>query len=290
MSWQSCLFSFIARPLKMALARRNYPEAKTLLNTVLAAVGRLSHIPSSVSCTTASLNAVPCEWIIASEAKERQRVIVYFHGGVFAVGSPNSHRDLAWRLSEAAAAKVLLVDYRLTPEHIFPAAIDDGIGVYQWLLENGYSAPHIAFSGDSAGGNLTLSVMLKARQLSLPLPAASACLSPWADLSHQGESIERNQSQDPLMPVSLLVNAAKVYAPQQDLSAPLLSPVFADYVGFPPLLLYAGSSEILLSDATRIQAQAEQASVKVSLKIWKNQLHAFPVFARFIPEGRRLFN
>ena len=170
----------------MALARRNYPEAKTLLNTVLAAVGRLSHIPSSVSCTTANLNAVPCEWVIASEAKERQLVIVYFHGGVFAVGSPNSHRDLAWRLSEAAAAKVLLVDYRLTPEHIFPAAIDDGIGVYQWLLENGYSAPHIAFARDSAGGNLTLSVMLKARQLSLPLPAASACLSPWADLSHQG--------------------------------------------------------------------------------------------------------
>lgn len=288
MSWQSAVFNLIFRTQKPGLRKCNFEQAKASMSKTMAQAEKSFKLPASAQLQPQTINDVSCEWVISHEAQTSESVVMYFHGGAFMVGSPPvSHRDLAVRLSQASAMKVLLVDYRLTPEHVFPAPLDDAIAVYQWLLDNGYSANNIAFGGDSAGGNMTLAVMIKAQQNNLPLPFAGLCLSPWADLTHVGESVTVNKDKDPMLPINILVNAAEVYAQGHELTDPLISPVFADFTGLPPLLVYAGSTEVLLSDAQRIVEKATAAGVSVEYKYWHKQAHAFPVMAQFLPEGKQ---
>ncbi|WP_101758674.1 alpha/beta hydrolase [Oceanicoccus sp. KOV_DT_Chl] len=286
MSWQASVFNMIFRLQKPGLKKKNFSQAKESMQATMARAEQAFKLPDYATLSHETINGVPCEWL--STGANQRGVVLYFHGGAFMVGSPPAaHRELAWRLSAAADMKVLLVDYRLTPEHIFPAALDDGLTVYRWLLDNGYIADHIAFAGDSAGGNMTLAVMLLAQQNNLPLPAAGVCLSPWADLTHVGDSIVSNEKKDPMLPVNILINAAQVYAGDKLLDDPLISPVFADFTGFPPLQVFAGSTEILLSDAQRIAENARAKNVEVEFKAWHKQAHAFPVMAQFLPEARQ---
>lgn len=287
MSWQSSLLNVVLRLSKWSMKKKNFVEAQASLGSAMSRAEKSSTLPNNASSVVETINAVPCEWVTVGDSAQSKQVVMYFHGGAFMVGSPSSHRDLAWRLSQSSGMKVLVVDYRLTPEHIFPAPLDDAIAVYEWLLNNGYENSDIAFAGDSAGGNMTLSVMLAAKDKSLPLPAAGICISPWADLTHSGDSIESNKNRDPMLPVNVLADAAKVYAGEVDLADPKVSPIFGDFSGFPPLMVFCGSTEILLSDALRITEQAKQAAVEVDYKAWHKQAHAFPAMAQFIPEARQ---
>jgi epsilon-lactone hydrolase len=211
---------------------------------------------------------------------------LYLHGGGFVAGSPASHRDLAWRLSRESGLQVLMVDYRLAPEYPYPAQLDDAMAVYEALLAGGLSPAQLAVAGDSAGGNLALATVLRVRARQLPLPAAVIALSPWGDLTHSGESMISNAKSDHMIPAQLIDQMAAMYAGDCDLLQPELSPVFADYAGFPPLMLHAASEEVLRDDALRIHDRADHAGVDVVCHIWQRVPHAFPVFAQYLPEGR----
>ncbi len=289
MSWQSTVFNLIFRATqKSMLKNSSFEVAQSKLNKLAASGERGLKLAPGTDHRIETINGVNCEWMIAEAAKDSAQIILYFHGGAFMVGSPPStHRHLAETLSAQSGRKVLLVDYRLTPEYIFPAPIEDGIAVYQWLLGNGYRADQVAFAGDSAGANLLLAVMQEARDQQLPFPALAICLSPWADLTHMGDTITTNKDRDPMLSHSFLANAAKVYGKGHNLAKPKISPVFADFSGFPPLLVYAGTTEILRHDAERIVSSAKAKGVTVEAKYWDKQVHAFPILTQFVPEARQ---
>jgi acetyl esterase/lipase len=181
---------------------------------------------------------------------------------------------------------VLLVDYRLTPENPFPAALNDAMDCYRYLLDQQFTARNIVLAGDSAGGNLTLATLLKVRDEKLPLPAAGVCFSPWADLTHSGESHTRNQHSDTMIAMNIIPQIADMYARGSELANPLISPLFADYRGMPPLYLNASSSEILLDDAVRVAKKAQEQKVTVQLAIKENMPHAYPGMCGVLPEAR----
>ncbi len=287
MSWQATLFNSFMRVNKFYLSGKDFTQAKKAMKKMADKPAEKADYPVDAVVKKVSLDGVNCEWVYdKSVSSETLKVIVYFHGGGFYAGSPATHRDAAHRLSLATGMKLLVVDYRLAPEHIFPAALEDGMTAYQWLLSNDYKSEDIAFGGDSAGGNMTLSIMQLLRQQGSKLPFAGFCVSPWADLSHSGDSWISNQRKDVMIPHSLLENAAPVYAGQKSLDDPLVSPVFADFTGFPPIYLIAGENEVLVDDANRIYQRATQANVKAEIKIWPRMPHAFTSIANFIPEGR----
>jgi len=288
MSWQSSLLNVFLRVFfKARIAGRPFADARAVLASSLNWLGMFAAPPPGVMRSQETLGGVKCRWVVAERSTSDARVIVYLHGGAFACGSPASHMDLAWRLSEASGAKVLLVDYRLTPEHVFPAALDDVVAVYRSLLGSGCRERAVAFAGDSAGANLALAGILKARDLEIPLPAACVCLSPWINLDRSSIAIRRSATGDPMLPIDVLVNAADAYAPGHDLRDPLISPLFADFRHCPPMLVYVGSNELLVDDANNLVQRARAAGVKVSYRVWKEQVHGFPVFAAFLPEGKQ---
>ena len=224
--------------------------------------------------------------LIAAEGTRDERVILYLHGGGYCVGSPRTHRDFAWRLSAASAARVLLLDYRRAPEHPFPTAVHDTVAAYRWLLEQGIEPAHLALAGDSAGGGLALAAMVQLRDEGTPLPAAAALLSPWVDLALTGGSLHSRAGEDPILTLAQLEEFARLYLGNTDPRVPLASPLYADLTGLPPLLIQAGSAEILLDDAVRLAERAEAAGVEVTLDIWPELIHVWQGFAGFLPEGQ----
>lgn len=256
---------------------------RKLRRTIARGGGKL---PAGVDVVAQSVGGVPCERI-SWGAVDASRLLIYFHGGAYVAGSPPlSHRDLAARLSKVAAVPVLLVDYRLAPEHPWPAPLDDARAVYEAVLDSGIAPLRLAVGGDSAGGHLTLALLLQLRDDHRPLPAAAFCYSPWADLTHSGESFHRNAAADPMVPPAMLEEMAQLVAADLDRGDPLLSPVFGDYRGLPPLLVYVADNEVLLDDAARVREQALAAGVSVEYVVWPGVAHAFPVAAMFLPEGR----
>lgn len=242
-------------------------------------------VPSSVHIARAHMGGVPGEWLIAGRNVRSNRVVLYFHGGAYFFGSPRSHRAVTWRLSRECRAKVLALDYRQPPDWAYPAPLEDAVRAYKALLDTGYRPEHIVLAGDSAGGNLSLVTLLRLRELNMPLPAAAVLISPWGDLTCSGESIHRNADRDPLIPLGALRFVAKSYSRGQDAAAPLLSPVFADYTGLPPLLLQVGSTEVLYSDAVRVADQAKRAGVEHTLQVWEQMPHVFHALAAWLPEA-----
>ena len=224
------------------------------------------------------------EWIRASNAR-KDRVVLYLHGGGYVMGSVNSHRHLCERLSRASATTVLALNYRLAPEHVFPAALDDALSAYRWLLAQGYAANQLAIAGDSAGGGLSLATLLKLKIEKIPLPACAVLLSPWADLQCTGQSMDSRDAVDPMVHKPLTLNLATVYMNAADPAQPLASPVNADLHGLPPLMIHVGANETLLDDAVRIAERAEKAGVLAELKIWSGQIHVFQIFADRVDEG-----
>jgi epsilon-lactone hydrolase len=231
-------------------------------------------------------NGVQSEWVSAPEA-DPGRAILYLHGGGYVIGSINTHRSLAARLSRAAKARVLVIDYRLAPEHPFPAAVDDSVAAYRWMLAQGLKPSRIAVSGDSAGGGLSAATLVAIRDAKLPLPAAGALLSPWVDMEGIGESMTSKDSVDPMVHKEGLLGMAKAYLGGQNPRTPLAAPLYADLAGLPPLLIQVGTSETLLDDASRLAERAKKAGVNVTYEPWENMIHVWQLFAPMLDEGQQ---
>ena len=227
---------------------------------------------------------VPATWFGAAELAHKG-TLLYLHGGAWCLHLPWIYRRLMTALSEQTGLRVLLVDYRLAPEHPFPAGIDDCFAVYRWLAEQGYAERPFALAGDSAGGNLSLITLMRARDALLPLPDCAVLLSPATDLTVSGPSQRYNAKADPMFSPAAIDLLPEVYCPGQDRRNPLLSPLFGNWNGLPPLLFHAGSTEMLLDDSVRAHDRAVQAGVEAEIEVWVGLPHVFHVF-RLIPESR----
>lgn len=250
-------------------------------------IARFFPLPPDVTRTAADAGGVPAEWISAPGARS-DRALLHLHGGGYIIGSLATHRELAARLSRACLAPVLLLDYRLAPEHPFPAALEDATSAYRWLLAQGLSPNRVAVCGDSAGGGLALSLLVAARDAGQPLPATAVCLSPWTDLESSGESMTRHAEEDPIVQRDWLLRAAQAYlAGTADPRNPLASPLYADLRGLPPLLVQVGTAETLLDDARRLAVRARQAGVETTLEVCDEMIHVWQLFAALLPEGQQ---
>ncbi|WP_420145539.1 alpha/beta hydrolase [Sphingobium sp.] len=230
---------------------------------------------------------VDVEWVRLPESDE-DRTLVYFHGGGYNMGTIASYRSLGCRLARASRARLLLVGYRLAPEHPCPAAIDDAITTYRWLLEDlGVDPARIVWGGDSAGGGLALSAAAVSRDAGLPNPAALFAITPSTDLAKEGASVTERAHLDPIISREGSMAMARRYVgPDGDLKNPVASPLYADLHGLPPLLLLAGTYDTMFDDATRVAAKAQAAGVDVTLDIWEEMVHSWTLFSDLIPEGR----
>lgn len=220
---------------------------------------------------------MPALWASAPAA-DRRRVILYLHGGAYLAGSPATHRHLAATLAREAGARALLPDYRLAPEHPFPAAIEDALAAYAALLERGYEARNIAFAGDSAGGGLAAALLLRAEAAGLPVPAAMALFSPWTDLTQTAPSLRRNAARDAMLPVVRMPEVVRHYTGGHPPSDPLISPARGKFRSPPPAIIFASRSEILVDDARMLAEALRAGGGDVSLEIWPRMPHAWPVF------------
>jgi acetyl esterase/lipase len=252
-----------------------------------AGMERISErVPADVICEKVSAGGVSAEWIAAPGANP-DRVILYLHGGGYVLGSINTHRAMISRIARASNGRALAIDYRLAPEHPFPAAVDDATAAYRWLLANGYKPGRIVIAGDSAGGGLTLAVLLAIRDAKMPMPAGAVPISPWTDLEGTGESIRTRAAKDVMVTQDNLASSARQYYGTHDPKDPLVSPLHADFRGLPPMLIHVGDAEILLDDATRVAARAKAAGVQVDLEVWDEMPHVWHVFAKILPEGQQ---
>lgn len=212
--------------------------------------------------------------------------LLYLHGGGYVAGSARGYRGLAANLGRAAGVETYAIDYRLAPEHPFPAAVDDASTAYRALIEQGIDHGRIVIAGDSAGGGLTVSTLLKLRDEGVQLPAAAVVFSPWADLACDSATMEGKSAEDPALTPEGLREMAGLYAPGGDRTHPLASPVNADLAGLPPLLIQVGSAEILLADAEKLAERASLAGTSVQLEVWPGMVHVWQAFAFMLPEGR----
>jgi monoterpene epsilon-lactone hydrolase len=229
---------------------------------------------------------VPSLWVRMPNSRE-DAVLIWLHGGGYTIGSPHTYRRLAADLSSGANISVLLPDYRLAPEHPFPAAVDDAVTIYRWVLQNGTSPHQIVIGGDSAGGGLTVATLLALRDQQLPLPAGAVLQSPWADLTLSSSSWDSRRPLDPLVGEHNAPAMADAYLNRVDAKTPLASPVFADLRSLPPLLILVGDHEVLLDDSKALAAKAHDAGVDVALEVFDELHHVWPVFAADTTEGQR---
>lgn len=258
MKWRHGLKIDIA-VLRRRLARMNRYAARKSLG-----VRR-----ESAACTEFA-----AEWLTPDDCTPG-RVLLYLHGGAFVARSPDLYAAMVAPWCRALNARALMVDYRLAPEHPYPAAIDDCQAAYRWLLDQGMAPQDIVIAGDSAGGNLALATLLRLKRERTPLPVCAVLLSPFLDLTLSGDSILANARRDPLFTLAFGVGIRRFYAKPVELLNPEVSPLFGDFAGLPPMLLQVGSSEVLLDDATRAAAQARADGIDVELEIWESLPHIF---------------
>jgi len=268
------------------LTSRPMPENPTvaLLRERFEKLGQLLPAPDDAVVEALSAGGVPAERVSAPGAEAGD--ILFLHGGGYVIGSPATHRNLAYNLSKATGCRVLVLDYRLAPEHPFPAAVDDALAGYRWLVENGAAPGRLAVAGDSAGGGLTVAALVAIRDAGLPLPAAAVAISPWTDMQATGASIEAKAAADPIVEKSRLLEMARLYMNGADPRIPLASPLHADLAGLPPLLIHVGSAEILLDDAVRLAERARAAGVETELEVAEDMIHVWHLFAPMLSEGR----
>jgi acetyl esterase/lipase len=242
-------------------------------------------LPDGITVEAVELDGVPAERV-AGPAAEPGRTMLYLHGGGYVLGSPLLYRPLAGAIAEAAHSTLFVLDYRLAPEHPFPAAVDDALAAYRRLLDDGQEPARLVVAGDSAGGGLALAVLIRARDAGLALPAAAILISPWLDLAHTGESIDGLAGRDPSMDKPMLLEMARWYLGEHDLTTPLASPLYADLAGLPPLLIQVGSIEMLLDDSRRLDRKAREQGVESVLEVWDEMVHSWHFYFPHLPEGR----
>ena len=245
---------------------------------------RLGRNAPAVAMENVVAGGVPATWYGAPGLASRG-TILYLHGGAWSMHFPYSYRRHAATLSAMTGMRVLLPEYRLAPEHPFPAGIDDCFAVYRWLLDQGYADRPLALAGDSAGGSLSLVTLMRARDAMLPMPGCAALLSPSTDATMSAPSAKYNADADPMFSPAAMGLLAVIYCPGQDLGNPLLSPLFGNWNGLPPLLFHAGSTEMLLDDSVRAHDRARQAGVDAQIEVFVGLPHVFHVF-EWMPESR----
>jgi acetyl esterase/lipase len=228
----------------------------------------------------------PAEWLTPPGART-DAAVLYLHGGGYVIGSPRSHRHLAAAIGRAAKTQVLLPDYRLAPEHPYPTAVEDAYAAYRWLLMRGIAPSRIAVAGDSAGGGLTAALLVAIRDRGMPLPAAGVCISPWTDLTCSAKSYETRKAADPIVKSEGIEAMAKAYLAGKDPKAPLVSPLFADLKGLPPLLIHVGNDEVLLDDAVQLGERARANGVDTTLEVWDQMVHVWHWFFPILDEGQQ---
>ncbi len=255
-------------------------EQRRLLREAISA----QPLPADVTVTAASLGRVPTAEITV-DGIEPRHVVLYFHGGVYVMSDAFLAAGLASQVGRRTHAKVISVDYRLAPEHPYPAAVDDALAAYEALLDNGIVPSDIAFAGESAGGGLVVATLVNARDHGLALPAAAFVMSPYVDLTLAGATMESKREVDPLLSRELLQARVADYTAEQDAAAGLISPVFADLSGLPPLIIQAGSHEVLLDDAVRLARRAAAADVEVTLDITPGVPHVFQAYSPMLDEA-----
>ncbi len=245
-------------------------------------LAKIFKISKDIKVSQLSANGVPVELI--DVVNSRKGIILYLHGGAYAVGSAYVHREFLSRLAKSCQTKVLAINYRLAPENPFPAALEDSITAYKWLVSRGFDPSTIVIAGDSAGGGLAIATLVALRDNGTPLPACAVCISPWVNLSHTGE--KPNNNNDPILNPEILAHFSRDYAGQTDICNPLISPVFADLKELPPLLIHAGTDEILIDQVKQIYENARQAGVEIVLDLWDGMFHVFQIIP-ILPESKR---
>lgn len=240
-------------------------------------------IPRDIEVKPININGLSAMWFSVPEPENG--VVLYLHGGAYALGSINSHREFLGRFACATRLEVLAINYRLAPEHPFPAALEDALCAYRWHLSQGRDSSSIVIAGDSAGGGLALGTMLALRDAGDPLPACGVCISPWVDLTLSSQSIQSKATVDPILNPDSLDGYARYYAGEYARDHDLISPLFADLAGLSPLLIHVGTEEILLDETLRIYENAKGAGVEVQLKTWEGLFHVFQIVP-FLPETK----
>jgi epsilon-lactone hydrolase len=246
----------------------------------------LAPLPAGVEISDVQAGGVACEWVDMPFAVP-DRVFLFFHGGGYRAGSPRTHRQLAANLAQETQMRVLLPDYRLAPEAPFPAGVKDALLVYQWLINQGFAQDRIVVGGDSAGGGLALSMLLALKAAGAPLPHAAILLAPWTDLTVSSPSYETLREHDPIIKRENLREAGLMYAGRRDPADPLLSPLFAELGGLPPMLIHAGGDEVMLDDSRLFAERAEAAGVPVAFSVFDGMWHVFHASGVRIPEARQ---
>jgi acetyl esterase/lipase len=295
-SWQSRLTALF---LRLAVKRPldPYADPAVMRARVNRMAGRLNAKAPWIRTSPVSANGVPGEWIYGpsidavpdgATPQRSRKILLYLHGGGYVVCSPATHRLMVARMCREAGFDALLIDYRLAPEHPFPAAVEDAEAAYRWLLASGYAASDIVVAGDSAGGGLTLSLLLTLREAGMPLPAGAALLSPWTDLALTGLTMLTKAKADPMLRLDSAALATRHYLQATSPTHPIASPLHACLDGLPPLLVQVGSEEILLDDSRRLVAKALDAGVDASLEIWPGMMHVFQAFPKMPESGHAI--
>jgi epsilon-lactone hydrolase len=244
---------------------------------------------SGVNVNRANADGIPAAWILPDNAQQNA-VILHLHGGGYVIGGIDSHQMMCSVMAKRTGFNLLLPEYRLAPEHPFPAALEDAQKSYHWLLSQGYQPQNIFISGDSAGGGLAVSTVLALREANMPLPAALVCISPWADLTFKGQSHLTQIKSEVLLTADKLLNWQRFYTATQDPSNPLISPIYASFHDFPPMLIQVGSNEVLLDDSRLLAEKARQGGANVTLKIWPEMWHVWHAVGELMPESRQAFD
>jgi len=250
------------------------------------AEARLQVLPKGARFVQQEAAGIACEWMEMPRVA-RDRVLLLLHGGGYNAGSPRTHRRLAANLSRATHRRVLTPDYRLAPEHPFPAGVKDALAVYGWLLSQGVAEDNIVVGGDSAGGGLALSMLLALRDAGAKMPRAAVLMAPWTDLTASSPSYRNNRKYDPLVSQDELREAGLWYAGERDPADPMLSPLFADLDGLPPMLIHAAADEVMADDSRLFAERARAAGVDVSCTLYDGLWHAFHAWGTEIPESRQ---
>jgi acetyl esterase/lipase len=260
------------------------------LRTSMLALTTAAPLPEGVRYQATEIGGVGAEWALTSAAPSASgpgATLLYFHGGAYCIGAVATHRGLVGQLALATELRVLSLEYRLAPEHPFPAAIDDAVSAYRALVALGVPPSRIVLAGDSAGGGLTVAALLALRDAGDPLPAAAVCISPWLDMTGSGASWLTRAVEDPMLHRDGLARCTDMYLVGKDPRTPLASPIFADLSGLPPVLVHVGTAEVLLDDSTVFAERARAAGVDVTLEVWQDMIHVWHAFAPALPEGTR---
>jgi len=281
-SLRSRFFYFLARINRWLSSNRTIEEQREVVDLVRRVILRE---PEDMQGQFV-VEGVPVQWVLPESEFDETCVILYLHGGAYVQRTPVFHHRYTTNLANITKTRVLLVDYRLAPEHPFPAALEDAYAAYLWLLQQNYSPQKIVIAGDSAGGGLAVATLLYARDRSLPLPACAVLMSPWLDLAGTGNSIIRLSAADPQLSWENLEKSAQSYYGKYPPTHPLISPLYADLKGLPPMLIIAGGTEILLDDSIRFADRASVADVDVDLVVEPNMGHVWSIFDMVIPEAQ----